>query len=191
MPLVVPVLVKGLTVSPWAIAKPLLVLVLIPLVIGVVIQSWSASTARWLQPVVKKGTGLDTVLMLVLIILVYGKGFLGAIGTYAIGTQALFYLVVTAASYALGFGMPPRQKSVLSLGICTRNCGAAMAPLFVAADIDQNAIVMVSLGIPMMVGFASIAARVFGARAGESPAPQEPDRASTRPASTGPVERRA
>src|SRR5512137_1035406 len=41
MPLAVPLLVKGLTVSAWAIAKPMLLLVLVPLVIGVVIQGRS------------------------------------------------------------------------------------------------------------------------------------------------------
>jgi len=68
----------------------------------------------------------------------------------------------------LGFGMPPGQKSVLSLGICTRNCGSALAPLFVARTLDQNAIVMVSLGIPMMAGFGAIAAKVFAARPGDA-----------------------
>ena len=59
------------------------------------------------------------------------------------------------------------RSNVLSLGICTRNCGAAMAPLFVARGVDQGAIVMVTLGISMMFGFASIAARLFAARAGQ------------------------
>jgi len=166
MPIAVPLMVEGLTVSAWAIARPMLVLVVLPLVIGVVIQVRSASTASSLQPFVKKVTGVDTVLMLILIVVVYGKGFIGAIGTYAIGTQVVFFSVITAASYALGFGLPRSQKSVLSLGICTRNCGAAMAPLFVAPDVDQGAIVMVTLGIPMMVGFALIAARVFARDAG-------------------------
>jgi bile acid:Na+ symporter, BASS family len=169
MPIMVPLMVKGLTVSAWAVAKPMLVLVLIPLLIGVVIQSWSASKASLIQPFIKKGTGLDTLIMLILVVVIYGKGFIGAIGTYAIGTQVIFFSVITAASYALGFGMPQRQKSVLSLGICTRNCGAAMAPLFVAQGVDQNAIVMVSLGIPMMVVFSLIAARVFAGRAGQTP----------------------
>jgi len=157
MPIMVPLLVKGLTVSPWAVAKPMLILVLIPLVIGVVIQSRWASTASLIQPFVKKGTGLDTILMLILVVIIYGKGFIGSIGTYAIGTQVIFFTVITAASYALGFGMPRGQKSVLSLGICTRNCGSALAPLFVAQGVDQSAIVMVTLGIPMMFGFAAIA----------------------------------
>jgi BASS family bile acid:Na+ symporter len=171
MPLMVPLLVKGLTVSAWTVAKPLLVLVLLPLALGVGIQSRSAPAASRFQPIVKKVTGLDTILMLILVLVIYGKGFLGAVGTYAIGTQALFYSVVTVASYAVGFGMPRQQKSVIALGICTRNCGSALAPLFVAPDVDQSAIVMVTLGIPMMFGFAAIAARVFAARAGQVPGP--------------------
>jgi bile acid:Na+ symporter, BASS family len=170
MPIMVPVLVKGLTVSAWAVAKPMLVLVLIPLVIGIVIQVRSAATASRMQPFVKKITGIDTLLMLLLVVIIYGKGFLSAVGTYAIGAQVVFFAVIASASYAFGFGMPPRQKSVVSLGICTRNCGAALAPLFVGQGVDQSAIVMVSLGIPMMFGFAAIAARVFAGRAGPTPA---------------------
>ena len=163
MPLMVPLMVKGLTVSAWTVAKPMLLLVLIPLVIGLAIQRRSASTASRMQPFVNKGTGLDTLLMVILIIILYGKGFIGSIGTYAIGTQVLFFTVITAASYALGFGMPRSQKSVVSLGICTRNCGAALAPLFVAQGVDHDATVMVTLGIPMMVIFSLIAARLFAA----------------------------
>jgi bile acid:Na+ symporter, BASS family len=173
MPIMVPLLVKGLTVSAWTVAKPMLILVLIPLLIGIVIQVRAAATASKIQPFVKKFTGIDTLLMLILVVIIYGKGFIGAIGTYAIGTQVIFFTVITAAAYALGFGMPRRQKSVLSLGICTRNCGAALAPLFVVPDVDKSAIVMVSLGIPMMFAFAAIAARVFAGLAGE-PASKKP-----------------
>jgi len=167
MPFAVPIMVEGLTVSAWEIAKPLLMLVVIPLLIGVGIQVLWPSFASGIQPFVKKGTGIDTLLMLALVIVIYGKGFIGSIGSYAIGTQALFFLLITAGSYALGFGMPAAQKSVMSLGLCTRNCGSALAPLFVAADVDQSAIVMVSLGIPMMFISALIAARVFAGRAGQ------------------------
>jgi BASS family bile acid:Na+ symporter len=167
MPFAVPIMVEGLTVSAWEIAKPLLFLVVIPLLIGIGIQVLWPSFASRIQPFVKKGTGIDTLLMLALVLVIYGKGFLGSIGSYAIGTQALFFLLITGGSYALGFGMPPSQKSVMSLGLCTRNCGSALAPLFVAADVDQSAIVMVSLGIPMMFISALIAARVFAGRAGQ------------------------
>jgi len=168
MPIMVPLMVKGLTVSAWAVAKPLLFLVVIPLVIGVIFQNVWEATATRIQPFVKKVTGIDTLLMLILIVLIYGKGFIGSVGSYAIGTQVIFFTVITAASYLFGFGMPPSQKSVVSLGICTRNCGSALAPLFVAKGVEQDAIVMVTLGIPMMVGFAVIAAKIFAARAGRA-----------------------
>ena len=87
MPVMVPLLVKGLTVSAWTVAKPMLVLVLIPLVIGLAIQFRRPSTATRIQPFVKKFTGVDTLIMLVLVIIIYGKGFIGSIGTWAIGAQ--------------------------------------------------------------------------------------------------------
>jgi BASS family bile acid:Na+ symporter len=173
MPIMVPLLVKGLTVSAWTVAKPMLFLVLIPLVIGIAIQLRAKAFATRIQPFVKKATGIDTLIMLIAVVMLFGKGFIGAVGTYAIGSQAVFFTVIIAASYAFGFGMPRSQKSVISLGISTRNNGAAMAPLFVAQGVDPNAIVMVSLGIPMMFLFSFIAARVFASRAGQPVSGQE------------------
>jgi BASS family bile acid:Na+ symporter len=166
MPIAVPLLVKGLTVSAWTVAKPMLFLVLVPLVVGIAVQLWRQSTASFLQPYVKKVTAVDTLLMLVVVVVMYGKGFVGAIGTWAILAQVLFFTLTIVASYALAFGVPPRRKSVLTLGLSTRNCGAALAPLLVATDVAPEATVMVTLGIPMMVLFSVIAARLFAAWAG-------------------------
>jgi BASS family bile acid:Na+ symporter len=77
----------------------------------------------------------------------------------------LFFSLVTAGSYGLSFGLPQVQKSVLSLGMATRNIGAALAPLFAVADADQRAIVMVALGVPMQTIFSLLAARWFSRRA--------------------------
>jgi bile acid:Na+ symporter, BASS family len=170
MPIAVPLLVKGMTVSAWTVAKPMLLLVLIPLVVGVAFQLRRPSTASFLQPYVKKVTAVDTLLMLVVVVVMYGKGFADAIGTWAILAQVLFYTLTIVGSYALAFGVPPRRKSVLTLGLSTRNCGAALAPLFVVPDIAPEATVMVTLGIPMMALFSVLAARVFAGRVGTADA---------------------
>jgi BASS family bile acid:Na+ symporter len=170
MPIAVPLLVKGLTVSAWTVAKPMLFLVLIPLVIGIAFQLRRPSTASFLQPYVKKITAVDTLLMLLVVVVMYGKGFAAAIGTWAILAQVLFFTLTIVASYALAFGVPPRRKSVMTLGLSTRNCGAALAPLLVAPDVAPEATVMVSLGIPMMALFSVIAARAFAGRAGPADA---------------------
>jgi BASS family bile acid:Na+ symporter len=138
---------------------------MVPLAIGIAIQRTSASVAARLQPIVKKTTGIDTILMLVLCLVVYGKDFIGAMGSYAFGTQILFFSVATAATYGLSFGLPREQKSVLALGMSTRNLGAAFAPLFSLPDIDQRAIVMVAIGVPLQTIASLLAARWFARRA--------------------------
>jgi BASS family bile acid:Na+ symporter len=171
MPIAVPLLVKGLTVSAWTVAKPMLFLVMVPLVVGIAIQLRRPSTASFLQPYVKKVTAVDTLLMLLVVAVMYGKGFAAAIGTWAILAQVLFFALTIVASYALAFGVPPRRKSVLTLGLSTRNCGAALAPLLVSPGVAPEATVMVSLGIPMMALFSVIAAQVFARRAGPADVP--------------------
>ncbi len=165
MPLAVPIMVKGLTADAWTIAKPLVFFLMVPLAIGMVIQRVSEPIAIKIQPFVKKTTGIDTLLMLVICIVVYGKGFIGAVGTYAIGTQILFFSLAIAASYCLSPGLTQGQKSVLGLGMSTRNLGAAFAPLFAASGVDQRAIVMAALGVPMQTIFSLLAARWFARRA--------------------------
>jgi bile acid:Na+ symporter, BASS family len=165
MPLAVPVLVKGFSAGAWTIAKPLLFFLLVPLAIGVAIQSRSASVASKLQPIVKKVTGIDAVLMLALCVVIYGKSFVGLVGSYAIGVEILFFSVAAVGPYLLSFGLPPGQKIVLSLGMCTRNVGAALAPLFAVSDVDQRAIVMVAFGVLMQAAFSFAAASYFGRRA--------------------------
>jgi len=166
MPIAVPLLVKGLTVSAWTVAQPMLFLVMIPLVLGIAIQMRRPSTASFAAPYVKKFTSVDTLLMLLVVVVMYAKGFAAAIGTWAVLAQVLFFTLTIVASYALAFGVPPRRKSVMTLGLSTRNCGAALAPLLVSTGIAPEATVMVTLGIPMMGLFSVIAARVFAGRAG-------------------------
>ena len=165
MPLAVPLLVQGLSVSAWVVAKPLLAVVLVPLVIGMVTLRRAPGFAARAQPVVKKITGLVTIIMLVLCLVVYGEAFIGSAGSYATLAQVIFYCAVTAGSYMLAFGLPQNRRSVLALGVCTRNLGAAFAPLFAVAGIDERAIVMVALGVPLQTIAAVVAARVFGRRA--------------------------
>ena len=166
MPIAVPLLVKGLTVSAWTVAQPMLFLVMIPLVLGIAIQMRRPSTASFAAPYVKKFTSVDTLLMLLVVVVMYAKGFAAAIGTWAVLAQVLFFTLTIVASYALAFGVPPRRKSVMTLGLSTRNCGAALAPLLVSTGIAPEATVMVTLGIPMMGLFSVIAARVFAGRSG-------------------------
>ena len=165
MPLAVPLLVQGLSADPWAIAKPLLLFILVPLLIGIALRYTSAPLAAKLQPVIKTTVGFSTILLVVFIVILYGRGFVSAIGSYAFGTQILFFSLTIAATYGLSLGLPETQRSVLTLGMSTRNLGAALAPLLSVQDVDQYAIVMVAIGVPMQIITSILAARWFANRA--------------------------
>jgi bile acid:Na+ symporter, BASS family len=161
MPLAVPRMVEGLTVSASAIAKPLLAVVLLPMVIGMLILRASPALASRFHPVAKAVTQIATAAVLVLSVLVYGRALLGVRGSLAVASQVVFFSIVTLFPYWLGLGLGHDKKIVLSAGMATRNVGAALAPLIAAEGTDQPAVVMVVLGFPIMVVFAWLATRWF------------------------------
>ena len=171
MPFMVPVLVKGLSATPWMIAKPMLVFILLPMVVGSIFRlRWESAAAR-VQPFLKKATGIDTLAMLILLLVVYGKGLISSVGTFALGSQVVLVAVIAVASYWLGFGMPKPQKQILVLGLCARNVGAALAPLFIASNVDPDALVATgALGTFVVIGSGLAVARIFVRSAGKDAA---------------------
>jgi predicted Na+-dependent transporter len=80
MPLTVPLLAKGLTASAWAIAKPLLLVVLLPMAGGVAIRGSLDALASKMLPCVRQGSGIAGLVWCALCLIIYGKGLLGVAG---------------------------------------------------------------------------------------------------------------
>jgi BASS family bile acid:Na+ symporter len=173
MPLMLPFLIKGLTVSAGAIAKPLLTLVLTPLLIGIAIRVYAAKAADKLFPVVKKIGGLFTLLILVFVLVLYGKKMFDSMGSWAICAQVLFLAGLAVVSYLVGFGLKQEQRSIIALGMGTRNIAAAFAALTAIPNPDSRLVVMVLLAVPLSGVVSFPAARIFARRAGR-PAPAKP-----------------
>jgi predicted Na+-dependent transporter len=163
MPIALPILEPGLAVSAWTVARPLILLLLVPLLIGLLVKASMPAVAGRLYRVVKRLADLATLAMLAAIVVLYWRGFVGAIGSYAIATQLLYAIGATVGSYLLSAGLKPEQRSVVSLGACTRNLGAALAPLQ-ALDPDPRTIVMIALGVPITLIVTGFAARWFEKR---------------------------
>ncbi len=159
LPVVVPVAIAGLSVDAWTIAQPLLLMVFLPLAIGMLLLRTAPILAGRILPTVKAVTSIAAIIMLALCAVIYSKGFLDAVGTRAIAAQILFFAIVTSTAYAFGAGLTPDRRSVLTLGICTRNVGAALAPLFATTGSDERTVVMIVLGVPLQLIFAFAAAR--------------------------------
>jgi BASS family bile acid:Na+ symporter len=151
MPFTVPLLTEGLTASPWAIAKPLLLVVLLPMAVGVIVRRQAEPLASRMLPFVKKGTGIAGLVWCVICLAIYGKSLLGVGGSFAVAAELVFFVIVFFGIYGLGLGLPYEQKIVLSIGITTRNLGACLAPLLSVPDMDPRANLMIVLALPIMV----------------------------------------
>ena len=161
LPLMAPLLIQGLTVDAWSLAKPLLVMVLLPLAIGITIGVLAPKAAEMLFPVVKKIGGIFLLICLVLTLVIYGRDMLGAVGSFALGSQVLFFVAITAISYTFGFGLEQRQRSAMALGMCTRNIAAVFAAFFGFTNPPEGLFVMIVLVVPLAAIVAMVAASVF------------------------------
>ena len=164
MPFAVPLIVPGLSVDPWTVAKPLLLLLFLPMAAGMAVKTVAPFVAVWLLKVVRPIASAATALLLVAVGLRYFEGFVGAVGSYAIAAQLIYAVGLVLGSHALSGGMPACRRSVLSLGACSRNLGAALALLLVTPA-DPRAMVMVALAVPITLGVTYLAAGWLSNRA--------------------------
>jgi BASS family bile acid:Na+ symporter len=125
MPLVLPLLLPGVEVNPWDIAKSLIVLMLVPLAIGLLIKSHSPDSAAHWQPVMNKISSLSILILLVVGLGLNLSNIIDLIGS--LGFVAL--LVFIAGSLLIGMllgGRDPGVRSVMGLGTAQRNVAAAI-----------------------------------------------------------------
>jgi BASS family bile acid:Na+ symporter len=161
LPLLAPPLIEGLTLDAWSLAKPLLLMVLLPMLIGGAIRASAPRAAARFFPLVKKIGRIFLVLALVLTLVLYGRDMLDAVGSFAPGAQVLFLVAITAISYRIGFGLNQRQRSSMALGMCTRNIAAVFAAYFGITNPPPGLFVMVVLVVPLAAIVAVAAARLF------------------------------
>jgi bile acid:Na+ symporter, BASS family len=157
MPLGVPLIAPGMSTSAWRIARPLLFLIFLPLAVGLGVKYRLPDTADWLYRYVKVITGVGTIVFLGVVLVLNFHGFIGALGSRAFLAQLLFVPGLTVGGYLIGAGLPREQRSVMSLGICTRNIGAAAA--IVGTGGDQRIMVM------LVIATLATVAVSFGAAA--------------------------
>jgi len=162
LPIMIPVLAPELTADAWTIARPLLLFIAMPLAIGICVRLAARAVADKSHLIVRKTTSVDIILMLGIVLLLYWRDFLGAVGNYAIGGQVLYYCLLAVAAYGLGFGLSHEKRSALVLGLCTRNVGAAVAPLMSISGSDQRATVMCILAVFITLAVGSAAAKLLG-----------------------------
>lgn len=167
LPLAAPLVAAGLAVDAWTVARPILMLVLLPLLVGMAVFAAAPRIAAALHPWAKGVGAVAALALLVLCGVVYGRSMAATFGDRVVLAQVLLLGLLTLMAYRSGGGLAQRERSVLGLGLCTRNLGAALAPLLVMDPPDERMAVAVVLALPVQLGCAFVAARIFARGAGE------------------------
>ena len=171
MPLVLPLLLEGVSVDPMKIGRSLVFLMMLPLAIGLLVKARLSGLAAKVQPSLGRVSLLSLALLIVLLLITNMQNVLSLYGTRGVLASILFIAAGSGIGWILG-GPQSDTRGVMSLGTAQRNIAAA---LVVGGQnfSDPNVIVMVVVvaivGLLMLMPFAKYLAKF------SKPASQLPD----------------
>lgn len=124
LPLVLPLLLPGVQVDAWGIASTLSLRVLLPLALGLIVDTISRDEADALLPVLGQISNVSLALLIALQLGANLGDVIGLLGTGSILAIILLVAVAMIAGYLLG-GPDPADRRTLSLASGQRNMAAA------------------------------------------------------------------
>ncbi|MBD2662997.1 bile acid:sodium symporter [Richelia sinica FACHB-800] len=125
MPLVLPLVLQGVQVNSWDIAKPLILMMITPLGIGLFIKSKSEDIALRFQAITAKLSSFGLLLGLVVRLIVHFNEIIILLKTGVIFICAIFIIFSFTVGYLLG-GPGIDTQRVLGVGTAQRNFAAAL-----------------------------------------------------------------
>jgi BASS family bile acid:Na+ symporter len=168
MPLIAPLLVKGIELSIMALLKPLFITVLLPLLIGATIKTYAGKVADKIFGPVKKLAGLSTLLTIIFCIMLYYKQMWATAGSMAMLSLTIFMVVMAVISFYSGFGLNRGERIVLSLGMGTRNIAAVLIGVLAIANVTPDMVAMVIIWTLWSFILSLIIAPIMGKKAGKT-----------------------
>ena len=148
LPIVLPLLLPGVTVDPWQIARSLLLLMLFPLVMGLALKAYYGDLAARVKPALDWISNVSLILLVSLITAANIDKVLQVFGTRGILAGLLFIALGLGTGWLLG-GPNAETKRVMALGTGQRNIAAA---LVVASQSFSDPKVVVMVIVVAIVG---------------------------------------
>ncbi len=160
MPIAAPLMLPGVSVSSWDIAKSLLTIILIPLLLALFIRARFSAIAKRIQPFTAIFTKISVVLLIITVLYVYTKTIIA--NSSVLPIVFLFFLGAMIIGYFCG-GKKSNVRFIFSVGTGLRNPPVAILvasqnfPMQPIATIIPLLIAMV--GTLILFSFASIIAK--------------------------------
>ncbi len=150
MPIVLPLLLQGVSVNPGSIARSLILLMLIPLALGLALRAWHPPGAARVRAFVAPVSSISMIFVVTLTTAGHFGSMLSILGSFGIVSAVIFVVICFGIGWVLG-GPATDTRAVLSLGTAQRNTAAA---LVVAGQNFSDAKVVVMITVVMIVSFA-------------------------------------
>src|SRR5882762_9039966 len=125
LPVVLPLLLPGVTVDPWKIARSLVLLMLLPLAIGLALKARYGDFAARVKPMLDWISNVSLILLVLLITAANIDKVLQVFGTRGILAGLLFIALGLGIGWLLG-GSDGDTRRVMALGTSQRNIAAAL-----------------------------------------------------------------
>jgi predicted Na+-dependent transporter len=150
LPIVLPLVLTGVQVNTWEIAKSLVVLMLIPLALALFIRARYEEVAKGLIHTMTMAANLSLAAMFIGYFVGYFDVTYGVLGTGGILVSILLVVGAVIIGYLAG-GTNSDNKKVLALGTGQRNLAAAFA--IASSNFAANPEVLIEVMDVAVIGF--------------------------------------
>ena len=162
LPLVLPLLLSGVSVDSAKIARSLFLLMLLPLAAALVVKARFPTAAARTRPILDRISNLSLILFTLLLVTVNVNNVLAVFGTRAILAGLLFIAISFGTGWLLG-GPDTDARRVLALGTAQRNIAAALvvgAQSFKDPKVVVMVIVVAIVGLLILMPLSRTLARI-------------------------------
>ena len=156
MPIVLPVLLPTAHVGVWAIARPLVTVMLMPLTLGLLLRARTEAFASFMQTYLRRASTIALVFVIILVLAANYHKAVRIIGFNAIAAGVILVLFSLGCGFVLG-GPSADTRRILALGTAQRDISAALVVAvesFSDPDVVVMLIVVALLGVSIQIPIA-------------------------------------
>lgn len=125
MPLVLPIILEGVSVDPVKIGRSLVFLMMLPLAMGLLVKARLSGLAAKAQPPLGRLSILSLALLIALLLITNMQNVLSLYGTRGVLASLFFIATGSGIGWVLG-GPQSDTRGVMALGTAQRNIAAAL-----------------------------------------------------------------
>jgi len=142
LPIALPLLLTGISVTFWDIASGLIILILVPLAISLFVRARYPEAAASALPHFAQASNLSLLILLVLMVVLNFSNVVGLLGSGGLLASLILIVLTTVGGYFLG-SLGKADSWVQALGAGQRNIAAAMVVATMNFGNDEVVMVVV------------------------------------------------